>query len=91
MQLAGVSYLYKILFANEVKVFHCEKGLPQILFRFSFFALLIKYLLQLISALPKIGEAAFLNREVTIGFIHLVMLGVISAGIIGWLTGNGLL
>lgn len=91
IQLIGVRYLYKLLFANEIKVFHRGKSFLQILFRFSFFVLFIKYLMQLISAMPKIGEAAFISRDVTIGFIHLVMLGVVSAGIIGWLTGMGLL
>ena len=89
VQLAGLRYLYKLLFANEIMVFHKESGVVQLLFRFSFFALFVKYLLQLVSALPNIGDAAFLSREVTIGFIHLVMLGVISAGMLGWFAGSG--
>ncbi len=87
VQLAGLRYLYKLLFANEIKVFHDKNNLTHSLFRFSFFALFVKYLLQLVSALPNIGDAAFLSREVTIGFIHLVMLGVISAGMLGWFAG----
>ncbi|MBN8586184.1 MAG: hypothetical protein J0M37_13920 [Ignavibacteria bacterium] len=88
VQLAGLRYLYKLLFANEIMVFHKESSVVQLLFRFSFFALFVKYLLQLVSALPNIGDAAFLSREVTIGFIHLVMLGVISAGMLGWIAGS---
>jgi len=87
IQLAGLRYLYKLLFANEVRVFHDKKSIVHQLFRFSFFALFMKYLMQLISALPNIGDAAFLSREVTIGFIHLVMIGVISAGMLGWFAG----
>jgi hypothetical protein len=87
VQLIGLRYLYKLLFANEIKVFHDNNNITHSLFRFSFFALFIKYLLQLVSALPNIGDAAFLSREVTIGFIHLVMLGVISAGMLGWFAG----
>lgn len=87
VQLIGLRYLYKLLFANEIKVFHDNNNITHSLFRFSFFALFIKYLLQLVSALPNIGDAAFLSREVTIGFIHLVMLGVISAGMLGWFSG----
>lgn len=91
VQLVGLRYLYKLLFANEVRVFHDKKSIVHQLFRFSFFALFMKYLMQLISALPNIGDAAFLSREVTIGFIHLVMLGVISAGMLGWFAGFDLI
>lgn len=87
VQLIGLRYLYKLLFANEIKVFHDKNNITHSLFRFSFLALFIKYLLQLVSALPNIGDAAFLSREVTIGFIHLVMLGVISSGMLGWFAG----
>lgn len=91
VQLVGLRYLYKLLFANEIKVFHDRNNITHSLFRFSFLALFIKYLLQLVSALPNIGDAAFLSREVTIGFIHLVMLGVISAGMLGWFSGFDLI
>ncbi len=91
LQLNGIRYLYILLFKNEVKIFQNAGKLPQLFFRFSFFMLFIKFLMQLVSALPKIGDAAFISREVTIGFIHLVMLGVISAGVLGWLTMNNLL
>lgn len=87
VQLVGLRYLYKLLFANEIKVFHDKNNITHSLFRFSFLALFIKYLLQLVSVLPNIGDAAFLSREVTIGFIHLVMLGVISSGMLGWFAG----
>lgn len=91
IQLAGLRYLYKLLFANEIRVFHDKKNIVHQLFRFSFFALFVKYLMQLVSALPNIGDAAFLSREVTIGFIHLVMIGVISAGMLGWFAGFDLI
>ena len=91
IQLLGLRYLYRLLFANEIKVFHSENNITHQIFRFSFFALFVKYLMQLISALPNIGDAAFLSREVTIGFIHLVMLGVISAGMLGWFAGYELI
>ncbi len=51
----------------------------------------MKYLMQLISALPNIGDAAFLSREVTVCFIHLVIIGVISAGMLGWFAGFDLI
>lgn len=91
VQLIGLRYLYKLLYTNEVKVFHPAKGLPLVLFRFSFLMLFIKYIMQLISSLPEIGNAAYISRDVAIGFLHLVMLGIMSAGMLGWYSGNGLL
>lgn len=96
LQMNGIRYLYKLLFANEALVTDVtgdsvQQRSVRLLFRFSFLALFIKFIMQLISALPKIGDAAFVNREVTIGYIHLVMLGVISTGIIGWFAASGLM
>jgi hypothetical protein len=49
---------------------------------------LIKYVLQLISALPSVGEPAFISREIAIAYVHLVMLGIISLGLTGWFGFN---
>ncbi len=103
LQLAAIRYLYKMFFAEENKVFNSINIInndlttnkvnktANLLFRFSLLALFVKFILQLISALPKIGDAAFISREITIGFIHLVVLGVISTGLIGWLSVMGIL
>lgn len=90
VQLIGARFLYKLLFANEIKVFHPVIGIPMMLFRFSFLMLFIKFIMQLVSALPDIGNAAYISRDVAIGFLHLVMLGIMSAGMIGWFAGNEL-
>jgi hypothetical protein len=47
--------------------------------------------MQMLSALPELGTPAFISREVTIGFIHLVMLGFVTLGLLGWFTGNELI
>lgn len=61
------------------------------LFRFSLIALFTKFLLQLISALPKINLPAFIARDVVIGYLHLIMLGVLSFGMIAFLMTNELI
>jgi len=91
VQLIGLRFLYKLLYSNEVMVFQQGKGIPQLLFRFSFLMLFVKYIMQLISALPEIGNAAYISRDVAIGFLHLVMLGIMSAGMLGWFAGNELI
>lgn len=89
-QLIGARYLYILLFTGEVKAFGKIGGMAQLLFRLSFFALFLKYIFQLISAVPQIGYPAFVIRDITIGYIHLVMLGVMTLGVLGWFTANGL-
>lgn len=89
-QLIGARYLYILLFTDEVKAFGSIGGTGQLLFRLSFFALFLKYLFQLISAVPQIGYPAFVIRDITIGYIHLVMIGVMTLGVLGWFIANGL-
>lgn len=61
------------------------------LFRFSLIALFAKFFLQLISALPKINMPAYIVRDVVIGYLHLIMLGVLSFGMIAFLMANKLI
>lgn len=89
-QLIGARYLYILLFTDEVKAFGSIGGTGQLLFRLSFFALFLKFLFQLISAVPQIGYPAFVIRDITIGYIHLVMIGVMTLGILGWFIVNGM-
>ena len=90
-QLVGARYLYILLFTEEVRAFGKNGGIGHLLFRLSFFALLLKYLIQLISAVPQIGYPAFVIRDITIGYIHLVMLGVMTLGVLGWFASNELI
>lgn len=90
-QLFGLRFLYILLFQNEARVFSGLPRLSQILFRLCFFALLVKLIFQFLSVLPAIGSVAYINRDVAIGFIHLVMLGVVTIGLLGWLGGKGLI
>lgn len=49
------------------------------------FALSIKLVLQLGSVYPPLSKLAFGYRPIVIGYLHLVLLGVISLGILGYL------
>lgn len=90
-QLFGLRFLYTLLFQNEAKIFSGLPRLAQLLFRLCFFALLLKVIFQFLSVLPAVGSVAYMNRDVAIGFIHLVMLGVVTIGLLGWYSGNGLI
>ena len=51
-------------------------------------ALSIKLLLQLGSTVPSLSDLAFGFRPIVIGYLHLVLLGVISLFILGYMTGR---
>ncbi|MDE3237190.1 MAG: hypothetical protein KGO81_14670 [Bacteroidota bacterium] len=56
------------------------------LFTLSAFALSIKLVLQLASVIPSLSQLAFGFRPIVIGYLHLVLLGVITIFIIAYLV-----
>jgi hypothetical protein len=72
-----------------------KKSMPAIakwLLVFSAVALSVKLLLQLGSTIPSLSDLAFGFRPIVIGYLHLMLLGVITLFIIGYMfADNGLL
>lgn len=60
------------------------------LFALSAFALSLKFLLQLGSTYPPLSTLAFGFRPIVIAYLHLVLLGVITIFIIGYIVANHL-
>ena len=54
-------------------------------------ALCIKLFLQLVSTIPSLSSFAFGFRPIVIGYLHLVLLGLITLFIIGYSRANGFL
>jgi hypothetical protein len=52
-------------------------------------ALSIKFLLQLLSAIPSLEKYAFAYRPIVIGYIHLVLLGFVTLFLIGFFIQSG--
>ena len=71
LQLAGAAYLLA-----DVRRSHVVKTFP--LLRLSLGALLVKLVLQLLSALPAVALLAYHQRNFVIAYLHLVLLGFIS-------------
>jgi hypothetical protein len=51
----------------------------------------IKTLMQLFSTLPAIADLGFTVRNFTIGYLHLIFLGVVTVFLIAWLSREGFL
>ncbi len=58
--------------------------IPIVLFSLSAVALSIKLLLQLMSTIPQLSDLAFGFRPIVIGYLHLVLLGIITLFILGY-------
>jgi len=51
----------------------------------SLFSLVLKLILQVLAAHPLIARMAYENRNYVIAYLHLVLLGMISSFLIGWM------
>lgn len=77
-QLIGCFYLWKIIIAHKN---HFTIQWPIMAQRTGLLALLaltIKLLLQVFSTIPSLSDLAFGFRPIVIGYLHLVLLGIIS-------------
>ena len=90
-QCIGWGMLLLILYKNHTQfltLFH-TKG--RWLMYLSGIALSIKLLLQLLSTIPSLSQLAFGFRPVVIGYLHLMLLGVISLFLLGYILANQLI
>ena len=83
-QLLGWILLLKSIFQNKFGLFENHTSQIKWLFILSASALSIKLLLQLGSTIPFLSTLAFGFRPVVIGYLHLMLLGVISLFIVGY-------
>jgi len=84
-QFAGWLLIVKNIYKNkeQFKILFNSKG--RWLLYLAAIALSIKLFLQLISTIPMLSRWAFGFRPIVIGFLHLMLLGVLSLFIIGYL------
>ena len=73
LQLTALYFLLK-----DITGLKWETDIQHWLFRIAIFALLVKSLLQLLSALPFVAQLAYQNRNFVIAYLHLVLIGFIS-------------
>jgi hypothetical protein len=55
---------------------------------FAIFCLILKIGIQILSLVPEISEVAYQHRNLVIGFVHLLMLGVITGFLFGFILQN---
>jgi hypothetical protein len=75
---AALQILAFLLLIKDVGASRLSNNFPNRLIKLGLFALIIKLVLQLASALTLVADMAFLNRNFIIAYLHLVLLGFIS-------------
>lgn len=88
--VGGYLLMYWILKKRVLFSIHFKNNSKWILI-LSALALCIKLVLQLISTVPSLSTFAFGFRPIVIGYLHLVLLGVITLFIIGYSKSAGLI
>ena len=90
-QFGGWALLVKLTFTNKNAIVPGFGKNSRSLLLLSAIALTIKLLLQLGSTHPALSQLAFGFRPIVIGYLHLVLLGVISIFILGYIISMNLL
>jgi hypothetical protein len=90
LQTWGLFNFIKTITAQK-QHFSIRSNVGNILFLLALIALCIKVLLQLFSTIPLLSQIAFGYRSIVIGYLHLMLLGVISLSIIGCLLHDHLM
>ncbi len=73
------------LFKNPKKRGLTFTGLSsKILFYLALISVLVKFCLQTMSAIPAFYPLAFGSRDIIVAYLHLVMLGFVSSGLVFW-------
>jgi hypothetical protein len=84
-QFVGWTILVKLLFKSKTDIKQIFPAKGGRLLLLSAIALTIKLLLQLGSTHPALSQLAFGFRPIVIGYLHLVLLGVITIFILGYI------
>jgi hypothetical protein len=91
VQLIGLVYFIKLFFNCKIGLVTELPLLVRWLWGFAFLALVLKITMQAFSVIPSISHFAFGFRPIVIGYLHLVLLGLVTFFIIGFLVQQKLL
>lgn len=81
--------LFLKLIVPKLKMFLTQKPIMlTVLLGFTLFCFLLKVLFQSVSILPEFSQVAFTHHNFIIGFIHLLMLGIITGFLFSFLLNN---
>jgi hypothetical protein len=90
LQVVTLFMFLKLIKPKLETMVYMKTKLNAHLLRFSIFCYILKVLFQVISIVPEFSQVVFEHRNFVIGFIHLMMLGVISGFLFSFLLKQNL-
>jgi hypothetical protein len=91
VQCVALFLLVKVIWDNKRLLRQKFRPTAATLLQVALLSLIVKILLQVASCFPAVAQLALELRPVVIAYLHLVLLGVISAFLFGWYIQQGLL
>lgn len=88
LQVLGAYWLVQAVRKDPALLFSDYPKLFKILLMLAAFAFSIKLILQVGSTIPALGKLAFGFRSIIIGYLHLILLGVISLYLVAHIFGQ---
>ncbi|MEW4923892.1 hypothetical protein [Algibacter sp. 2305UL17-15] len=88
LQLVTVVLFLNLIKPHQLFLLKNNSKLTIYIYVFAIFCLILKIGTQLLSLIPEISDVAYQHRNLVIGFIHLLMLGVITGFLFGFILQN---
>ncbi len=85
-QIVGWFWLIRVISNHHIRFDSEISHVAKILIRLAAIAFTIKIILQFGSAYPPLGKIAFGFRPIIIGYLHLVLLGVVTMFLLGFIV-----
>ena len=89
LQLAALYFFLKLIKSKFPMVARQQSKLVIYLYSFAMLCLILKIGIQLCSLFPEFSQVVYMHRNFVIGFIHLLMLGVISGFLLAFVLQIG--
>lgn len=90
MQTGGAALLFYLLWPERKKILNFHSGYAKPLFILASLAFLSKIIIQLMLVLPAFMEVAYTIRNLIVGFIHLILLGIFTPYVFAFIKASGL-
>jgi hypothetical protein len=91
LQLVALFLFFKLIKPKQNQSLQYKSKLTHYLYKFALLCFVLKVLFQLLTILPEFLDVVNENRNFVIGFIHLLMLGVISGFLFSFILKGNLL
>ena len=88
MQLIALIVFLNLIKPYQLFLLKNNSKLTIYMYAFAIFCLVLKIGIQLLSLIPEVSEVIYQHRNLVIGFIHLLMLGVITGFLFAFILQN---